>query len=331
MFEGEASVTRRANAPLSELEQRIVGALQIDGRAPWKKIAEILDEPERTVSRHGTALLERGLARVAAVPHSEHQIIAMCETAPGTARLAAEALADRADVVYSYLMSGGADVVAEVGYDDHLADLVTVALPSIPGTQRIRVFPKLKYFKTVRGWRIGALTTAEASALETTSSVDKTEWTMQPNRNPNDDLIIRALQDDGRASYESIARQLKMSESALSRRIDWLLGTAQMSIRTLVEPSAVGLPVEVMAWVQASPHRIEEIGGALAERPEVRYAAAIAGEWQLVVNVTVESHAQLYHFLADELWAGESVRVRTDFVLAARKRGGRRVSPASLA
>jgi DNA-binding Lrp family transcriptional regulator len=41
---------------LDELDRRIVGALQIDGRASWRRIAEVLGEPERTIARRGSAL-----------------------------------------------------------------------------------------------------------------------------------------------------------------------------------------------------------------------------------------------------------------------------------
>lgn len=42
---------------------------------------------------------------------------------------------------------------------------------------------------------------------------------------------------------------------------------------------------------------------------------------ELLADVTVASHAQLYTFLAHEMWKGAS-RVRTDLVVEARMRGG---------
>ena len=52
---------------LSDLHLRIIAALQVDGRAPWSRIADALGEPERTVARYGVELLERGVVTVAAV------------------------------------------------------------------------------------------------------------------------------------------------------------------------------------------------------------------------------------------------------------------------
>jgi hypothetical protein len=41
---------------LDPRERRIVVALQLDGRSSWRRIAEVLDEPERTVARRGGEL-----------------------------------------------------------------------------------------------------------------------------------------------------------------------------------------------------------------------------------------------------------------------------------
>ncbi len=64
------------NEVLSEVEQRIVIALQADGRATWRKIAKVIGEPERTVARYGTALLDEGKIKDAAIAHRKAAVIA---------------------------------------------------------------------------------------------------------------------------------------------------------------------------------------------------------------------------------------------------------------
>ncbi|MFC9256255.1 AsnC family transcriptional regulator [Amycolatopsis thailandensis] len=49
------------------LDRRVIGAPQVDGRASWRRIAEVLDAPERTVARRGARLLENGIVTVIAV------------------------------------------------------------------------------------------------------------------------------------------------------------------------------------------------------------------------------------------------------------------------
>lgn len=308
---------------LNHLQQRIVAALQVDGRAPWRKIAEALGEPERTVARYGVDLLTSDRVAVAAVRHFEHQMILSCESAVGTARLGCEALAQRDDSTFSYLTTGSSDVIAEIGYQEDLSELLTVQLPATAGLRAFTAAPILKYFKTVRGWRTGALTEAEERTLLARSGPDRTEWKLPDARGPKDDEIIGALQEDGRASIEALARRTKMSETSVARRVEWLLGTGQVSIRALVEPALVGFAVEAMVWVQMPPRRVETLGQELSHWPEVRYAAAITGDYQLIVNFTVTTHAQLYALLAHPVWGEHVSHVRTDLVVEARKRGGR--------
>lgn len=308
---------------LSELQLRVVAALQLNGRASWSRIAGVLGVPERTVTRHGAELLSSGRVTVAALARPERQLILAGECYPGTARLVSDSLARRDDSIFSYQTTGDFDVVAEIAYQEDLSELLGVHLPAIPGIRKITAFPALKYFKTVQAWRTGALSEAEAAALHvpTQGTIQPQPATTQPG--PNDAALIALLKRDGRRSLESIARRLKMSETSVARRIEWLLSSGQLSIRAIVEPADVGFPVEAMLWVRVPPQHVEQLGRQLQQASEVRYAAAIAGEYQLAINVTVRSHAELYRWLSHPIWGKLATHVRTDLIYEARKRGGR--------
>lgn len=313
---------------LNQLQLRIIAALQVDGRAPWSKISEAIGEPERTVARHGTDLLERGHVTIAALNNYPHQLILACESAAGAARLSCEALARREDVSYCYLTTGVSEIVAELGYRENLSELLTLQIPATTGLQNFTAFPVLKYFKTVRGWRTGALTPGEALKLLPYSGTDLTEWTLPESRGNTDDEIVRALQEDGRATLEAIARRVNLSQASVARRLEWLLKSGQISIRALVEPLLVGFATEAMLWVQVPPYHVETLGQELSLWPEVRYAAAIAGSYQLLVNLTATTPARLYALLSHPVWSDQVSHVRTDLVVHARKRGGRMSSEA---
>lgn len=308
---------------LNDLQLRIIAALQVDGRLPWRRIAEVFGEPERTVARYGNELVESGRVVIAALEHKKQEVIVACQSAIGTERLSCEALARRDDVTYSYLTTGAPSVVAEIGYDDNLHELLTLELPATPGLQRITAYPVLKYFKTIRGWRCGALTEAEERALTPDTGPDLTEWTVQETRGPHDREIMSALQDDGRMSIERLSRRVKMSETSVSRRIDYLQASGQFSVRAVVEPRQVGYSVEALVWVQSSPGGVEALGSHLKQWPEVRYAACLAGQYQLLVNLTATTHAALYALLSRPIWAEHTIQMHTNYLVDARKRGGR--------
>ncbi|WP_204367136.1 Lrp/AsnC ligand binding domain-containing protein [Nocardiopsis salina] len=85
----------------------------------------------------------------------------------------------------------------------------------------------------------------------------------------------------------------------------------------------VGLPMEAMLWIRAAPNRVDGIGRELSAQREVRYAAALAGDHQLVANVTLPDNAALYRFTTESAWAARAESVETTLLLHARKRGGR--------
>ncbi|MHC6177663.1 AsnC family transcriptional regulator [Glutamicibacter sp. X7] len=310
---------------LNDLQRNIIAALQVDGRATWRKIATVLGEPERTVARYGASLLaERKVVVAAMRQHSSAMIVAF-KCAPGTAQLACESLAQRNDTSYSYMLTGQNDVVAELHYDGDVTETLTLQLPATPGVRQYVAYPVLKFFKTIRAWTAGDLTETQRRALAP-------EVTGEPRNLPDfeelsatDNLIISTLAQDGRASIESIARQVKLGESTVSRRLDWLLRSRQLSIRALVEPALLGRPVEALLWVQTSPRHLEDLGQRLAVLPEVRYAAAVAGDCQLIVDVTVRSQADLYRFISHATWGEQLAQVKTSMVVQARKRGGRKL------
>ncbi len=222
------------------------------------------------------------------------------------------------------MVTGESDVVSELHYDGGLEDILTLQLPATPGLSSIQIYPILKYFKTIRAWRAGVLSEAQEAALRPSAGSELTSWNPTEVMSPSDRLIVDVLRTNGRASIDSISRQVRMSETSVSRRLDSLLRGEHISIRTLVDPALMGFRVEALLWVQVSPASVDALGNMLKTLPQVRYVAAVAGDAQLLVDVTVASQRDLYEFIAATNW-GEMVQLRTSMVLGARKRGGRMV------
>ncbi|MGH3352571.1 MAG: Lrp/AsnC family transcriptional regulator [Nocardioides sp.] len=308
---------------LDELDQRIVAALQIDGRAPWRKIANVLGEPERSVARHGTELLARGAVQVVGLRHQNSAALLRLECSPGGSPVAAESLARRPDTTFCFLMTGSGDVVAEIApLSGNLGPALITELPATPGLVRMVSYPILRYFRTIRGWRVGGLTAQEADAMATPLTAD----VMPPGveeLTPRDADIVDLLTEDGRAPLETIARRAGVSEATAARRVEVLLRNHQIHLRALVEPSDFGLPVQAMLWITAPPAHVGRIGEALADRSEVRYAAQAAGPHQIVAEITVPDTASVHRFVSDDTWTRGVTSVDIGLLLQARKRGGR--------
>ena len=131
------------NAELDELDRRIIGALQVDGRAPFKLVAEILHLPERTVSRRGQHLLETGLLQVTGLieremVHRKEAILVRIKCTPGLNRVVATALAHLDESIFVYITSGENEIIAELfGSSARLAELMLDHIPSINGVAGI--------------------------------------------------------------------------------------------------------------------------------------------------------------------------------------------------
>jgi len=311
-------------AVFDALERQIVAALQLDPRCPWRKMAAVLGEAERTVARRGSQLLESGAVAVVGIRPRPAVVLVEMRCLPGTVRAAANALSQRGDTTFVYTTTGTGDCVAEVLTEPaRMGDVLSDELPSTIGLRDSTSYPVLRYFRTIRGWRPEVLPVDKAEALRSNLAQDSGILVRQQQMSRQDNELIDALCADGRMSFEALGRRVGVSEATARRRSEWLLNNNQVHVRAIVEPASFGLAVEALLWIRASPQHVERVGKSLAELPTVRYAAAIAGNYQIMADVTVEDMSSLYRFITDSEWAQEATGVDVSVLLDARKRGGR--------
>ncbi|WP_195908240.1 Lrp/AsnC family transcriptional regulator [Nostocoides sp. HKS02] len=313
------AVSTRALDPLS---LRIVGALQVDGRASWRKIAEALGEPVRTVARRGAALLEDRTVQVVGLPNTDPTHIVRVRCRPGMVASVAERLAARPETVFVYAVGQGPEVVVEVMLDyADLAPFVLEDLPTLDGVEEVRTASALEYYRTVAEWSPGLLADQELRALGGTNLAPTGH---QPGLHLDavDRALVDALVADGRTPLQAVAALLDCSDATARRRIEQLTTRGVLRIRAVVEPALVGLPVETLVWIRVHPSRAPELGRALVASPLVRYCAFLAGDDQLLVDVTTADLDGLRTLLADHYWGAGADRVTATPLLRAYKRGG---------
>ena len=306
------------------LDRRIISALQIDGRASWHRIAVALGEPERTVVRRGTRLLESGLVRIGAMAVRGRSTVVAVRCAPGRARVAANALASRPDCLFAHVLTGTWDCVAELQCPrDRLAGLVMDELPGLPGVVRTLTLPVLRHERTIREWHAGLLTEAEMAALGDGTPANAPEpLDGPPELSRSDRLLVHALAEDGRCTYDELARVSGVSEATARRRLGALRREGRVRIRAVIEPVLLGLPVEAVLWVRAAPAAVAAVTAGLVESTHVRYVSFVTGERQLLVLTAFPDEAALHDFVTRSPWSGETASVDVSLVLGTLKRGG---------
>ncbi|MCX5531548.1 Lrp/AsnC family transcriptional regulator [Streptomyces sp. NBC_00006] len=310
-------------APLDGLDRRIVAALQIDGRASWRRIADVLGEPERKVARRGHRLVESGDVAVRGLVVRGETVILRMNCRPGSVREAALATARRPDVVFSYVLAGVADCVAELQCPPgQLGRLMLDEVPALPGLVQQQVSPVLRYFRTVHEWSPGILDDAEVEALGGAERPDDRVGLDDVELAPDEEAILRALAADGRCTNDELAAVAGVSVATARRRVEALSRAGTVSIRAVVEPALLGLPVQALLWIRTRPGEVEEVGRLLVESPLVRYAAVVMGEHQLLVDVTQPSKEALHAFLTEAPWVRRAESVQSHLVVEAWKRSG---------
>lgn len=180
----------------------------------------------------------------------------------------------------------------------------------------------MKYYRTGFEWHANFLTPQQVSELRDF---------LPPPQSPNDTVkplagndraILRLLAGDGRLPNDKLARAAGVSEPTARRRVEELRRSGAIAMRAVVDPAELGLPIEAVLWIKASPGDIETIGETLLEHPGVRYAAAITGEYQIVADLIVASKEELHTVITQSPMLNRAHAVVTTFVVTAVKRSG---------
>ncbi|HWT34610.1 MAG TPA: AsnC family transcriptional regulator [Microbacterium sp.] len=308
---------------LDEIDRRIVGALQVDGRASWRRIAGVIDVPVRTVVRRGNALLESGDIRVAVV-RMTRTVLLEVQAAAADVDAVARALADRPTSIFVYVLGSPMRILVEELAPEANADLMLHDIPAIPGVTGVALIPVLEYYRTLTSWMPGQLTAGEAQLLN--PGFGRPPQIDQPMTalDTEDEAILAVLEADARAAAIDIASKIGMSESAVRRRLGVLIGGA-VEVRAIVAPATLGLPIAAFVWLRVRPGAVAAVSAALQASPYVRYAAFTLSDEQILVDVAAPTVTELRRFLTESPWSAEVDGMRAASVVAAHKRSGVRV------
>ncbi len=139
-----------------------------------------------------------------------------------------------------------------------------------------------------------------------------------------DRRILRALQSDGRMTYDELAAQVSLSPSATLRRVKRLEESRVISgYVALIEPERVGLGLTAYLNVRLEKHSevhkrnpMDLFKASVQTWPEVVECAALTGDMDYLLRVVVEDMAHYSRFIMDTLLKHPSVEdCKTSFVL----------------
>ncbi len=125
--------------------------------------------------------------------------------------------------------------------------------------------------------------------------------------------IIEHLQEDGRQSYATIAKEVGLSEAAVRQRVQRMIDTGLMQIVAVTDPLQIGFRRQAMIGITVDGD-LRGVGDALSEMPEVDYVVTTAGSFDLLAEVVCEDDDELLDLLTSRVRTLPGVRSTETFV-----------------
>ena len=131
--------------------------------------------------------------------------------------------------------------------------------------------------------------------------------------------ILVLLVEDGRRSYDDIARRVSLSAPAVKRRIDRL--RADGSIRgfsAVIDPEAFGWRTEALVELFYAPGtQLSVVAASLARHPQVVEAWSVTGDADAIARVRTTDNADLERLIMDLQQDGQVIRTRSQVIMSA--------------
>jgi len=287
---------------LDELDRQLAHALQVDGRAPFSRIGQVLGASDRTVARRYHRLRSAGAVRVVGLPHaaaigSVDWMVRMRCT-PDAAVPIAVALARRTDTSWVTIMSGGTEIncITRTRRQADEGELLLQKLPRTPRITAVSAHCMLRAVAGVGGWpgRTAALAPEQVEALSPPAPDGSAAEV-----GPADDAFFAALARDGRASHPALAAATGWSETTVRRRLDDLRRAGILYFDVDTRSELFGYAAEAALWLTVAPSALTPVTRALATHPQIAFAAAVTGPASVAAVVICRDLDELYDYLAE--------------------------------
>jgi DNA-binding Lrp family transcriptional regulator len=302
---------------LDRIDRQILHALQISPRAPFARIATVLDVSEQTVARRYQRMRTHGVVRVTALPDPAHQPGTASWTLrigcrPGGAAGLADALARRSDTAWVSIGAGGAEVTCHAVLSDERG-VHDGLLYHLPRASSVLTFSAHQMLHRFAG-RGEADWIARDHALEDAQRVALTDGALIPGSSgdaavtPDDYRLISALSRDGRAGWATLAEAAGVSQRQAATRVAELITSGAVYLHLDVAHQVIGLRSVANLWFTVAPSDLARVGARLADHLELAFAAAMTGQTNIMASALCADPGELYRYITTKVAAIEGVR-----------------------
>lgn len=264
---------------MDEVDEAIVSLLEVDGRLSHSAIAHRLGLSRSVAATRVQRLLDSGQVVVRGVAHpgvlGRGALAHISLTVDGPAAGIAQLLARRVDVAFLSLTSGAYGLIAEVRVASlHEIDRVVDELRALDGVIGVDTLSYVEVLRDVIG-PVGQVR-VEVDAVDL--------------------ALLRALQDDGRASYVELAAAVCLSPAGARRRVVRLVEAQVVRIGAVVRHSGQDRQSALGLGIRLTGPAGEVVAALLAMR-SVIFVARTLGRFDVLATVRAFSAAQLVEIL----------------------------------
>lgn len=319
---------------LDIIDRKLVHALLIAPRAPFRQLAATLGVSDQTVRRRygslGSAVGLRVLGRLDSALIGRVDWILRLQCTPDAAVAVGSALARRPDTSWVRLASGGTEIHC-LFQPRGPEERDTLLLDRLTGSRRVlrvSAHELLHTFSAV-AWHefTQALAPDEIASLraDVADPGPRSEASSgAPVRlSQQDEILAALLGKDGRATAAALAAGTGWHEATVRRRIAQLQRAGALYFDIDLDERVLGSAVSAELWISAEPRALTAVGTAIAAHREVAFAGATTGRTNLLASVVCADTGHLYRYLTTQIAELAGIRhIETAPTIRTLKRAG---------
>lgn len=278
-----------------ELDVAIVDAVRSAPRASWRDLAPILGVDPATISRRWSRMWSTGDAWVTAHPAGSATpscALVEIDCTPGRSVEVADVLAADVEAATVKLTSGARDilVLAQAPNLDALSAYLLDRVAHVPGITNVRSHLATRAALEASRWREGALDLEQRRRLARTKNRPDQDAAPQVV----DDRIVRALNIDGRMSFERLAEHVGLGPVAVRRRLTRLEEAGLVTFRCDTSRRLSGHAVAAVYFGSIDVRDLEDAEGRIRALPGVRACSLVAGPYNVIIDAWLRSTAEAH-------------------------------------
>ena len=129
-----------------------------------------------------------------------------------------------------------------------------------------------------------------------------------------DNLIIQAMQKDGRVAFAQIAQELNVSPGMIRMRYNRLVELGVLKVVAISNPLLMGYTTMAMIGIRTDGERMLEVAEKVSAFDEVIYLIVVSGRFDIMCEVVCRDHTHLLQFLTEKLYKVDGVRESESFM-----------------